>query len=163
MSQAAEMSQAQVLVNTLLKSDLLHEKLSCFDDGTVIDNQDNRDLTEYVKFLVMKVLVGDYDATILSPSPSVDLVWHEHVLHTQLYWDANQLLQGAVPLEMGKNFVHHNPDGAENSDEEIKRRSERIERTLTEYRRFFGVTAPSVRAASEAMEIGRGGQREPHD
>ena len=39
-----------------------------------------RTLVGYKQFLALKVLNDDFDATKLSPSLPIDMMWHSHVL-----------------------------------------------------------------------------------
>jgi hypothetical protein len=74
-----------------------------------------RVLKAYRQFLQLKKIYRDYDATLLSPSLSVDLMWHQHVLDTKNYLHDCALLCGG-------QFVHHRPDGAAEGEERDKRR-----------------------------------------
>ena len=42
---------------------------------------------------------------MVRPEPDVDVVWHEHILHTKRYEDDCNAVFGG--------FLHHNPDGAD--------------------------------------------------
>lgn len=58
-------------------------------------------VAEYVRFLMLKVTWNDTDALKLSPSPPIDLIWHEHILDTGAY---------ARCCERLGVFLHHSPD-----------------------------------------------------
>jgi len=68
---------------------------------------------EYAKFLALKKTEEDYDATLLSPSPLVDAVWHAHILDTRSYRNANELLHGDYFFDDNFYFIHHDPSGAD--------------------------------------------------
>jgi hypothetical protein len=40
---------------------------------------------EFARFVVLKNILGDFEGVLLSPSPLVDLVWHEMLLDTRMY------------------------------------------------------------------------------
>jgi hypothetical protein len=61
---------------------------------------------EYVEFMWLKSSMKDYDAEFLSPPPSVDEVWHMHILDTKGY--------GSWCEETFGGMIHHNIDGGEN-------------------------------------------------
>lgn len=61
-------------------------------------------------FLVLKKKTRDFNAEQLSPSPLIDAVWHMALLNTKAYASA-----------CGSKFVHHDPDGGEDPEEQSKR------------------------------------------
>ena len=61
-------------------------------------------LSAYKHFLTLKKVLGDWDATLLSPCHLVDQMWHQHILDNFNYYHDMVLLCG--------HFVGHNPDGA---------------------------------------------------
>jgi hypothetical protein len=61
---------------------------------------------EYVEFMWLKSSLEDYDAEFLSPPPSVDEVWHMHILDTKGY--------GSWCEETFGGMIHHNIDGGDN-------------------------------------------------
>ena len=63
-----------------------------------------RVLNAYHQFLELKKQFQDWDATILSPSRVVDLMWRQHLLDFTNYYHDTILLCGHV--------VGHNPDEA---------------------------------------------------
>jgi hypothetical protein len=63
-----------------------------------------RVLNAYNQFLELKKQFRDWDATILSPSRVVDLMWRQHLLDFTNYYHDTILLCGHV--------VGHNPDEA---------------------------------------------------
>jgi len=77
---------------------------------------------EYLKFLELKIAVEDYDASVLSPSPIVDAVWHAHILDTKAY-AADVALMHTLARVSHARFVHHNPDGELDLNERQKRRA----------------------------------------
>lgn len=58
----------------------------------------NAAVTEYAKFLHLH---KTYPDTTLVPGKMVDIVWHEHILHTQNYTDFCQEVFGS--------YLHHEP------------------------------------------------------
>jgi hypothetical protein len=74
-------------------------------------------LAAYKDFIACKFFLQDWDATLLSPSLSVDQMWHHHVLDTKNYASDCQILVSHV--------LHHNPDG----DVDPTARAPRVERT----------------------------------
>jgi hypothetical protein len=65
----------------------------------------------YEQFLCIKKVKEDWNAEILSPSVSVDQMWHQHILDNVNYNHDSMLLCGHI--------VGHNPDGM--YDRETKR------------------------------------------
>lgn len=57
----------------------------------------------YQQFMKLKLSVGDWDGTQLSPSIVVDLVWHQHLLAVGHYFQACQSFAGRL--------IDHNPNG----------------------------------------------------
>ncbi|KND01087.1 uncharacterized protein SPPG_09178 [Spizellomyces punctatus DAOM BR117] len=76
-------------------------------------------VTEYLRFLILKASVQDYDGTELSPSPYVELAWHCHILDTNRYGAECEAFCGKV--------IGHNPD------EDFAERPERFNRTCQLY------------------------------
>lgn len=83
-------------------------------------------IREYKKFMILKFIVSDTDAVILSPPPVVDVIWHAHILFTK---DYTNFCKDCI-----KDFIHHNPGGAYENIE----RQKRINTTTTEYIKRFG-------------------------
>lgn len=96
---------------------------------------------EYRRFLFLSTMTDD---TIVPPL-DVDMVWHEHILHTRHY-------TGELPRILGRTF-HHDPGSPDGGDADAHRRG--YGDTLELYRRTFGETPPpSVwpdRAAAPAI------------
>ncbi|KAJ3374521.1 hypothetical protein GGF31_007299 [Allomyces arbusculus] len=84
-------------------------------------------LREYRRFLIRKVVHRGERATLLSPGPHIDQVWHAHVLDTQAYMAMNEQL----PI-----YIHHNPNGA--YDEDAASRARRLDNTRVCYRVRWG-------------------------
>ncbi|KAJ3351333.1 hypothetical protein GGF32_004332 [Allomyces javanicus] len=106
-------------------------------------------LREYRRFLILKVVHGDERATLLSPGPQIDAIWHAHVLDTRGYKTMNEQL----PF-----WIHHDPSGA--YDEDAGNRARRLENTRACYRARWGalpaamwddVARPSTRGSSPAQ------------
>ena len=94
-----------------------------------LSNTDTVSVNELVKFLYLKKQVNDTDATLLSPTYSIDYLWHRLILFTREYQEINKIL-----FENDSGFLHHRPLGAE----EDKLREERLKRTKEEYLKTFG-------------------------
>lgn len=82
-------------------------------------------LEAYRQFLVLKKVLGDWNATLLSPSRLVDQMWRCHILDVTNYYHDSILLCGRL--------VGHNPD--EGLDTEAMRA--RLERTRRELKTRF--------------------------
>jgi len=98
----------------------------------------NAYLREIIRFLILKSIHGDFNATQLSPlSKEIDDVWHCFLLHTQDY----QSFVNKLTLELCKesHFIHHNPMGAF----ETSQKQERLERTKLIYVSRYN-TLPSI-------------------
>jgi hypothetical protein len=84
-----------------------------------------RMVDEYRRFLWLAMRAGHK----VSPSPSVDAVWHEHLCHTRSYWDG---LCGRV---LGRP-LHHEP--SRGGPGEAAKHAAMYAQTLASYRRWFG-------------------------
>ncbi len=111
----------------LPESDILKDRFSLAHPHEDVDSV----FREYRRFMELKVAVGDYDATQLSPSSLVDAMWHLHILDTRQY--------SAMCADL-PSFIHHNPDGGKDA----AARCIRYQTTLIAYRSRFGETAPST-------------------
>jgi hypothetical protein len=90
---------------------------------------------EFLRFLVLKVLLMDTDATMLSPSWSVDKVWHACLRDTKLY---REICDAILPVLMpAPRVIDHNPSGANDA-----LRGTRYQNTRTFYKKAFGKKAP---------------------
>lgn len=93
-------------------------------------------LEEYIRFLILKVLVDDTSivGVKLSPSGPVDEIWHNHMLLPRHYADVCAILLGE------KNaLIEHSPRTANSRD-----RWERYEHTRKLYQRYWGSLPPLV-------------------
>ncbi|CAB9497239.1 smt3 suppressor of mif two 3 homolog [Seminavis robusta] len=68
----------------------------------------------YLQFMKLKLQLEDWDATQLSPTPGVDKVWHQHLLHPVHYAKACQDYTSG-------HIIDHNPDGGLNVAAWMKR------------------------------------------
>ncbi|KNE64956.1 hypothetical protein AMAG_10621 [Allomyces macrogynus ATCC 38327] len=84
-------------------------------------------ISEYRRFLALKLAHNDGHAALLSPSAVIDAVWHAHILDTRAYSAMNQQL----PF-----WIHHEPKGAWAA--EHANRTQRLDNTLTCYRARWG-------------------------
>jgi hypothetical protein len=84
------------------------------------------------KFMKIKCIAYDPDAELVSPSGLIDQVWHASLLFTKKYANFCEEKIGF--------FVHHDPNGAMDSDNE--RRYVRYTDTLAAYKILFDEEAP---------------------
>jgi hypothetical protein len=84
-----------------------------------------RAIHEYKKF----VFLATIQAQIVSPSTTIDRVWHQHLLYTHSYW---QDFCG----EVLKKPLHHYPGGGGTA--ELARDRQRYQSTLELYQSYFG-------------------------
>ena len=85
-------------------------------------------LREYQRFLALKVVLKDFDASVLSPPPEVDTLWHAHILDTKHY---------------RATFIDHNPEGGL----DVVARHARRSTALAQYEQLFGA-APNLWTAA---------------
>ncbi|ORZ30986.1 hypothetical protein BCR44DRAFT_46451, partial [Catenaria anguillulae PL171] len=90
-------------------------------------------VSEYRRFLLLKYASRDEHATLVSPSPMIDQVWHEHILETRSYI--------GMCLTIGF-WIHHDPDGAD--DKDTIDRERRRANTNDMYMAMFGPMDQSV-------------------
>jgi ubiquitin-like protein Nedd8 len=70
-------------------------------------------MMEYRRFISAKVHTQDFDATMLSPCPLVDIVWHQHILMTRDYI--------SFCKSICKELIHHDPYGEFQKSSKTKR------------------------------------------
>lgn len=87
-----------------------------------------RAITEYRRYLLLAAEAGHP----VSPSPSVDEVWHLHLLYTRSYWERLVPVLG-FPL-------HHEPSNGSPSDR--SKLNDWYARTLESYARLFDAPPP---------------------
>ncbi|KAJ3037586.1 hypothetical protein HDV00_001473 [Rhizophlyctis rosea] len=87
-------------------------------------------VTEYKRFLAVKIQLNDTDAKFLSPSPLINECWHNHILDTRAY-DA---MFSCIGMK-----IHHDPDGG---DDEVAR-DKRRKMTLNAYELYFKKKPPT--------------------
>lgn len=90
-------------------------------------------LEEVAKFLILASRHGDGP---LTPSPRLDLAWHEWILFTKEYLDFCQ-------EHFGK-MIHHEPGG------EPRNNQRQFQATLRLYRESFGAPPPSIWDSGQA-------------
>lgn len=94
-------------------------------------------IRELSRFLVLKVLEQDWDASKLSPSFRIDQAWHS-LLEFPL--DYIKLCNKIIPASAAEGkiiVIDHNPLGARDPDQPA-----RHQRTLDRYKEVFGIEAP---------------------
>ena len=89
-------------------------------------------LEEYKKFLIIKAIAKDFNATICSPSFKIDEMWHLHVLDTKRYFDAMRILFDGDK----DSYIHHDVDGGLDIDQ----RQQRYAYTYNQYKVIFNQT-----------------------
>ncbi len=87
-------------------------------------------IEEYKRFLYLAVRAGHP----VTPSRPVDLVWHEHLIHTRHYW-------GTLCKDVLQQDFHHDP-GNGNTDD-ATRLNDQYRKTLESYRTAFGDDPPT--------------------
>ena len=109
---------------------------------TVFAHKENIDtlMEELVRFLNLKVIHEDLNATLLSPlSSEIDEVWHAFILRTKDYQNYCRKVFhhfGKAHLPREHCFIHHDPNGALIASRETKQ--ERLERTKSLYQCLYG-------------------------
>ncbi len=97
-----------------------------------MDEEPSTLVKECMKFLVLKKIAGDEDATTLSPTDVIDAVWHQLLLNPRLYKNINEALGGEM--------IDHNPEGGR----DVAARNKRVCRTIEIYKTVFISPAASV-------------------
>jgi len=101
-----------------------------------LENSTSEDmLYEYKRFMILKALFKDTSCSYLSPSASVDEVWHKMLLFPAEYY---RLCNVLLHEKCEERIIDHNPEGAL----EDAPRLERYKRTLDAYRMFFKEDPP---------------------
>ena len=88
-----------------------------------------RAIAEYRRFIELAMVAGHP----VSPSPTVDAVWHLHLTDTRRYWD------DFCPNVLGR-LLHHDP--SRGGVAERARHDDQYRRTLAAYARVFDVVPP---------------------
>jgi hypothetical protein len=102
-----------------------------------LENSTSKDmLYEYKRFMILKALFKDTSCSYLSPSASVDGVWHKMLLFPAEYY---RLCNVLLHEKCEERIIDHNPEGAS----EDAPRLERYKRTLDAYRLFFKEDPPA--------------------
>lgn len=89
-----------------------------------------RAIAEYRRFLLLAAEAGHP----VSPSPTVDVVWHAHLLYTRSYWDE------LCPNVLGRPLHHEPASGTPDDSEKLK---DWYARTLESYATIFGEPPPA--------------------
>jgi len=93
-------------------------------------------ILELVRFLMLKALFRDMDASLLSPSLAVDTAWHALLQHPKLY---NSVCDRLLPADIAHPFrvLDHNPAG-----KTCAQRQMRYRRTHARYLEVFNEAPP---------------------
>jgi hypothetical protein len=94
------------------------------------ESDTRRAMDEYKRFLYLAVRAGHE----VTPSRPVDLVWHEHLMHTKHYWDV-------MCREVLQRDLDHNPGTGTAADDD--RLMGQYQQTLDSYRAAFGFDPPA--------------------
>lgn len=95
--------------------DVEFDRNGLIDKCVVYNNFDKRMATKtveaYAKFIALKKIHCDWDATLLSPGPAIDFIWHMHLKDENDY-----------KRMCGDNFIAHRAEGAlDAEDTKLKR------------------------------------------
>ncbi|KAJ3046372.1 hypothetical protein HK097_000913 [Rhizophlyctis rosea] len=126
---AAHELQVQVILATLTLIDF-SSVTQRFLKHTDTPCDPSKVLQEYHRFICLKILMKDENATILSPCPLIDSYWHQHILDTWHYRETCKVLGFTID---------HNPDGGNN----VLARDTRRAMTFAAYKIVFNVKPPS--------------------
>lgn len=125
--------------------------LSCGKAYGWISSYAQRILKSYRQFLELKQIMEDWNSTLLVPARPVELMWREHVSHTQHYFDACSLLFGRL--------INHIPD----QEMDQVARKIRIQTTQTALKARFGKRAIDQEVWTfESLTIGCAVARKQH-
>ncbi|KAF9741386.1 hypothetical protein PMIN01_00925 [Paraphaeosphaeria minitans] len=111
-------------------SDALNTEASMLAQASLISAECA--IEEFRRLLVIKVFVVDTEGTKISPTPTMDSLWHTAILDTKFYAS----LQSALGLT-----IHHDPSGLGGSQAE--QRENGLTTMTAIYKSFFG-TEPLV-------------------
>ena len=116
----------------------------------------NDAIIELSRFLTLKALDLDLDATKLSPSGLVDKAWHCLLQLPVLYYKfCDKILPSKVKAP---RIIDHNPLGAEDED-----RDDRYTHTLQRYKEVFGIEPPSFFWEDDEEEPGNDEEEDVND
>ena len=93
------------------------------------------DLINYKLFLLCKIAANDVilkknnNRFLLSPTPEIDAIWHEHMLHPLLYVKMCRILNKGKPLY--KQIIDHNPDFANDKIGMKRKRTDNLSNYIT--------------------------------
>jgi hypothetical protein len=95
------------------------------------------DITNFKRFITLKSIIHDFDATILSPTARIDAVWHHLLLRPKEYVALCTCLNPPIldKYEMVQHcIIDHNPDGGS----EVQR-AKRLENTYELFMKYFQI------------------------
>ena len=93
-------------------------------------------IKEFKRFVILKALYRDVNASILSPSYQVDQVWHGLL---QFPLDYIRLCDAILPVDAPTRVIDHNPFGSD----DVEAQAKRYEKTLEAYALFYRQDPPS--------------------
>lgn len=88
-------------------------------------------IEEYKRFMFLAVAAGHP----VTPSKTVDEVWHLHLIYTREYWEE-------FCVKILDRIIHHDPGNGETGEQ--KHFDDQYQRTLDSYVRFFGTLPPQA-------------------
>ncbi|EGC30647.1 hypothetical protein DICPUDRAFT_83433 [Dictyostelium purpureum] len=91
-------------------------------------------ITEYAKYISLRVISNDLDSTLLQPPPMLLVFYKNHILDTRNYNDFLKLIGANLNTDPNRNMFDINFD----DDEENNLLSKRYEHTLNIYKNLFG-------------------------
>merc|ERR1712096_7004 len=94
---------------------------------------------QYGRFILLKVVYKDFTPRLLSPSPTIDKVWHAHILEQPGY--------AVFCKNLGVELIGHDPD----AETETVAKAKRGRTLLAQYEKVFGEAA-----CAEIWDFGTG-------
>ncbi|MBU6455040.1 MAG: hypothetical protein KGS72_24935 [Cyanobacteria bacterium REEB67] len=97
-------------------------------------------IEEYKRFMFLAVAAGHR----VTPSKTVDEVWHLHLIYTREYWEE-------FCVKVLDRIIHHDPGNGETGEQRAF--DDLYQRTLESYMRFFGTVPPKAIWGSRNGEL----------
>ena len=88
-------------------------------------------IEEYKRFMFLAVAAGHP----VTPSKTVDEVWHLHLIYTRQYWEE-------FCVKVLDRIIHHDPGNGEEGEKSGF--EQQYQRTIDSYIRFFGTEPPKA-------------------
>jgi hypothetical protein len=97
-------------------------------------------IEEYKRFMFLAVAAGHP----VTPSVTVDEVWHLHLIYTKSYWED-------FCVNVLDRLIHHKPGNG--SDDEKLSFVRQYEQTLQSYRQFFGEPPRAIWGPENVLNV----------